>query len=203
MRNDCAMTHDLFIALLGFAFVTSVTPGPNNMMLLASGVNFGVRRTLPHMLGISLGHALMVFLVGLGMSGVFVAFPAAMTGLKIVSVGYMLWLAWKIAHASAPKPGQAGGVPFSFLQAAAFQWVNPKAWAMALGAVANYTGGGGMAAVGVVALVFASVNLPSVALWAAAGEALRGWLADPVRLRLFNWTMAALLVASLVPVLRM
>ncbi len=197
------MTYDLVIALLGFAFVTSVTPGPNNMMLLASGVNFGFRRSLPHMLGISLGHALMVFLVGLGLAGVFVAFPQAMTALKVLSVGYMLWLAWKIAHASAPKPGQAGGVPFTFLQAAAFQWVNPKAWAMALGAVANYTGGGGIAAVAVVAVVFASVNLPSVAVWAAAGEGLRGWLADPLRLRAFNWTMAGLLVASLVPVLRM
>ena len=197
------MSYDLFLALLGFAFVTSVTPGPNNMLLLASGVNFGFRPTVPHMLGISLGHALMVFLVGLGLSGVFVAVPAAMTALKLVSVVYMLWLAWKIAHASAPKPGQAGGVPFTFLQAAAFQWVNPKAWAMALGAIANYAGGGGLAAVAVVALVFATVNLPTVALWAAAGEGLRGWLAVPARLRAFNWTMAALLVASLVPVLRM
>lgn len=197
------MTYDLFIALLGFAFVTSVTPGPNNMMLLASGVNFGFRRTGPHMLGISLGHALMVFLVGLGLAGVFAAVPQAMLALKVVSVGYMLWLAWKIAHASAPKPGQAGGAPFTFLQAAAFQWVNPKAWAMALGAVANYTGGGGMAAVGVVAVVFAGVNLPSVAVWAAAGEGLRSWLADPLRLRAFNWTMAGLLLASLIPVVRM
>lgn len=197
------MTYDLFIALLGFAFVTSVTPGPNNMMLLASGVNFGFRRTGPHMLGISLGHALMVFLVGLGLAGVFAAVPQAMLALKVVSVGYMLWLAWKIDHASAPKPGQAGGVPFTFLQAAAFQWVNPKAWAMALGAVANYTGGGGMAAVGVVAVVFAGVNLPSVAVWAAAGEGLRSWLADPLRLRAFNWTMAGLLLASLIPVVRL
>ncbi len=197
------MTYDLLLALLGFAFVTSVTPGPNNMMLLTSGVNFGFRPTLPHMLGISLGHALMVFLVGVGLSGVFVAFPQAMLALKILSVAYMLRLAWKIAHAGAPKPGQAGGAPFTFWQAAAFQWVNPKAWAMALGAVANYTGGSGLAAVAVVALVFAGVNLPSVALWAAAGEGLRGWLAVPARLRAFNWTMAGLLVASLAPVLRM
>lgn len=200
MRNHDAMTHDLLLALLGFAFVTSVTPGPNNMMLLASGVNFGFRRTLPHMLGISLGHALMVFLVGLGLSRVFVTFPVAMTGLKVASVAYMLWLAWKIAHASAPGPGQVQGRLLTFLQAAAFQWVNPKAWAMSLGAVANYAGGDEVLAV---ALVFACVNLPSVALWAAAGEGLRGWLARPARLLAFNWTMAGLLVASLVPVLRM
>ena len=86
------MTYDLLLALLGFAFVTSVTPGPNNMMLLASGVNFGFRRTVPHMLGISIGHALMVFLVGLGLAGVFRAWPPALLVLKIASVAYMLWL---------------------------------------------------------------------------------------------------------------
>ena len=129
------MTHELLIALLGFAFVTSVTPGPNNMMLLASGVNFGFRRTVPHMLGISIGHSLMVFLVGLGLAGVFKAWPPALVMLKVASVAYMLWLAWKIAHAGAPGEGTARARPFSFLQAAAFQWVNPKAWAMALGAV--------------------------------------------------------------------
>ena len=96
------MTYDLFLALLGFAFVTSVTPGPNNMMLLASGVNFGLRRTVPHMLGISVGHSVMVFLVGLGVAGVFVAVPWALTALKVAAVGYMLWLAWKIARSGAP-----------------------------------------------------------------------------------------------------
>ena len=197
------MTHDLILALLGFAFVTSVTPGPNNMMLLASGVNFGFARTVPHMLGISIGHSVMVFLVGMGLAGVMHAWPPAMTLLKVVSVAYMLWLAWKIANAAAPGSGKSAAKPFNFLQAAAFQWVNPKAWAMALGAVSAYTGDGSLVSVLIVAAVFAAVNLPSVAVWAAAGEALRGWLADPVRLRVFNWTMAGLLVLSLIPVLRM
>jgi threonine/homoserine/homoserine lactone efflux protein len=194
------MTHDLFLALLGFAFVTSVTPGPNNMMLLASGVNFGVRRTLPHMLGISIGHAVMVFLVGLGVAGVFAAYPLALTGLKVAAVGYMLWLAWKIARSGAPGEGRAAGRPMTFLQAAAFQWVNPKAWAMALGAVAAYVPAPSVGAYALVAVVFAGVNLPSVAVWAAAGQGLRRWLDGPGRLRLFNWGMAALLVASLWPV---
>ncbi len=197
------MTYDLLIGLLGFAFVTSVTPGPNNMMLLASGVNFGLRRTLPHMLGISIGHSLMVFLVGMGLAGAIHAAPQALVVLKIVSVTYMLWLAWKIAHASAPQAGKVGGRPFSFLQAAAFQWVNPKAWAMALGATSAYAPSGEWHGVALVALVFASVNLPSVSLWAAMGEALRAWLAAPRTLRIFNWTMATLLVASLLPVLRL
>ena len=194
------MTYDLLIALLGFAFVTSVTPGPNNMMLLASGVNFGFRRTIPHMLGISVGHSFMVLLVGLGLAGVFVAWPLALLALKVVSVAYMLWLAWKIAHANAPGSGKEAAQPMTFLQAAAFQWVNPKAWAMALGAVAAYVPEPSFGAYLTVALVFSAVNLPSVSVWAGVGQAVRRWLEGPGRLRAFNWTMAGLLVLSLWPV---
>jgi threonine/homoserine/homoserine lactone efflux protein len=195
------MTYDLFLALLGFAFVTSVTPGPNNMMLLASGVNFGFRRTLPHMLGIGLGFALMAFLIGLGIAGLFRAWPPSVTLLKAASVVYMLWLAWKIARADAPGEGRAKARPMTFLQAAGFQWLNPKAWAMALGAVAAYLPDPTPAGCAIVALVFAAVNLPSVSLWAAAGQALRRVLQKPAALRAFNWTMAVLLVASLWPVI--
>ena len=194
------MTYDLFLALLGFAFVTSVTPGPNNMMLLTSGVNFGFRRTVPHMLGISMGHALMVFLVGLGLAGVFTAWPLALTVLKVASVAYMLWLAWKIAHAGAPGEGRVKPQPMTFLQAAAFQWVNPKAWAMALGAVSAYVVEPSAWAYAAVAGAFALVNLPSVSVWAGGGQAVRRWLDGPGRLRAFNWTMAGLLVLSLWPV---
>ena len=194
------MTHELILALLGFAFVTSVTPGPNNMMLLASGVNFGFRRTVPHMLGISVGHSLMVFLVGMGLAGVFRTWPPALTLLKVASVGYMLWLAWKIARSGAPGEGQTKARPMSFLQAAAFQWVNPKAWAMALGAVAAYVTQPSVWAYAAVAGAFACVNLPSVSVWAGAGQAVRRWLEAPGRLRAFNWTMAGLLVLSLWPV---
>ena len=211
------MTHDLLLALISFAFVTSVTPGPNNVMLMAAGVNFGFVRTVPHMVGISLGHGLMVFLVGLGLAGVFEAVPTAKLALKAASVAYMLWLAWKIAHSAPPGDApalveaalvgpsgaaKARGQPMTFLQAAAFQWVNPKAWAMALGAISTY-GQGGVASVVLVCAVFACVNLPSVALWAFAGERLRVLLADPRRLARFNWTMAGLLVLSLWPVLTM
>ena len=197
------MTYDLFLALLGFAFVTSVTPGPNNMMLLASGVNFGLRRTVPHMLGISLGHALMVFLVGLGLASIFKAWPPALTLLKLASVAYMLWLALKIAQAGAPGEGRRSANPMTFLQAAAFQWVNPKAWAMALGAVAAYVPNPSIRSYALVSLVFAAVNLPSVAIWAGAGQAVRRWLEGPGRLQVFNWTMAVLLVLSLWPVVTM
>ena len=201
--NDRAKTYDLLIGLLGFAFVTSITPGPNNMMLLASGANFGLARTIPHMLGISVGHFFMVFMVGIGLASALHSEPQAMLGLKIASIGYMLWLAWKIAHASAPKVGRVGGKPLNPLEAAAFQWVNPKAWAMALGAISAYAPEGSVRGAAIVALVFACVNLPSVSVWAALGEGLRSWLAEPARLRAFNWTMAGLLVLSLLPVLRL
>ena len=197
------MTPETALWLAGFAFATSVTPGPNNLMLLASGVNFGLRRTLPHMLGISFGHALMVFVVGIGLSGLFAAEPRAALALKVASVGYMLWLAWKIANAAPPRPGAPAGRPFTALQAAGFQWVNPKAWAMALTATAVYAPGGGVAAMAAVAAVFAAVNLPSVAIWAAAGSALRRWLDQGRRRVRFNRAMAVLLVASLWPVLEM
>ena len=195
------MTPDIFAALIAYALVTSITPGPNNIMLLASGVNFGFRRTLPHMLGISLGHAFMVLVVGLGLVGIFLTYPPARLALTVVSVAYMLWLAWKIAHASAPQAAGSRAKPLTFLQAAAFQWVNPKAWIMALGAVTLYAPGQDVSALLWVAFGFMLVNLPSVAVWAAMGVGLRRYLSDPAKLRAFNWTMAALLVASLIPVL--
>lgn len=194
------MEHIALFPLIGFAFATSATPGPNNMMLLASGANFGLRRSLPHMLGISLGHAFMVLIMGLGLATLLHQWPQVMLGLKIAAIAYVLWLAWKIAHASAPSAGQAGAKPFTFWQAAAFQWVNPKAVAMAITAASVYAGSGSLAAVFTVALVFAAVNLPSVALWCAMGEGLRRTLQNPARLRVFNWAMAGLLVLSMLPV---
>jgi threonine/homoserine/homoserine lactone efflux protein len=194
------MTPDLLLALAAFAFVTSVTPGPNNLMLLASGANFGLRRTLPHMLGIALGHAAMVALVGLGLAALFEAQPRLKLALATVSTVYLLWLAWRIATAAPPGEGRAPGRPMTFLEAAAFQWVNPKAWTMALGAVSLYATGTVASAL-TVACVFAAVNLPSVSIWAALGVRLRRLLGGRARLRAFNRVMAALLVASLWPTL--
>ena len=188
-------------ALVLFAFVTSVTPGPNNLMLMASGANFGFRRTVPHMLGVSLGFVLLTFVVGVGLAGLFQTYPLTRTAMEVVSVFYMLWLAWKIAHAAAPQDRQAGGTPMTFLQAAAFQWVNPKAWAMATNAVTLYMPDRSLWAVALVALIFGAINLPSVSLWTLTGQQLRRVLTNPRRLTIFNWTMAGLLVLSLAPVL--
>ena len=197
------MTYDAVLALSAFALVTSLTPGPNNLMLMASGANFGFRRTVPHMLGIGIGFTVMVVLVGLGLQQVFVTWPVAHTVLKAVSVLYLVWLAWKIARASAPagQDGAGGGRPFTFLEAAGFQWVNPKAWAMALTAVTVYAPGREVWAVVMVAVIFGAINLPSVSTWTVAGQGIRRILTNPARLRAFNVTMAGLLVLSLVPML--
>ncbi|MBU2980686.1 LysE family translocator [Lentibacter algarum] len=195
------MSSELLYGLVAFAFVSSATPGPNNMMLMVSGTNFGFRRTVPHMFGIGLGFAFMIFLVGIGLIQVFDMWPVSHTILKVVSVMYMLWLAWKIANAAPPEKSEIEGTPMTFFQAAAFQWVNPKAWTMALTAIAIYAPDRSAWAIFLVALVFGLVNFPSVSIWTVLGQELRRLLKSTASLRAFNWTMAALLVLSLYPVL--
>lgn len=197
------MTADLILALCAFAFVSSITPGPNNLMLMASGTNFGLVRTVPHMLGVTIGFVVMVVLMGAGLASVFAAFPVAHTVLKVVSLVYLLYLAWKIATAPAPQAAaQTGGAkPFTFVQAALFQWVNPKAWAMVLTAVTAYTvPAQPVASLLLITLVFGLINLPSVWVWVFLGVQMRRFLDDPAKLRAFNITAALLLVASLYPI---
>jgi len=195
------MTYEMILPLMMFALVSSITPGPNNLMLLASGANFGFRRSVPHMLGISLGFALMALLVGIGLAQVFELYPVLKLVLKVLAVVYMLYLAWKIANATAPKAVSGAGKPFTFLQAAAFQWVNPKAWAMALTAVTVYAPNQELVVIAVVAGVFTAVNLPSVTFWAVLGQQAQRVLTNQRRLRAFNITMAVLLIGSLYSVL--
>lgn len=171
------------------------------MMLMASGANFGFKRSIPHMLGIAIGFTFMTFLVGIGLAGAFTSFPILHTVLKVVSVVYMLYLAWKIANAAPLKQGEASGKPFSFLQAAAFQWVNPKAWAMALTAITVYAPSSDIYGAFAVAIIFGLVNFPSVSVYTVLGEQVRKFLTSHFRLRAFNITMAVLLVVSLYPVL--
>ena len=197
------MPLQLLAALSVFAFVASITPGPNNIMLLASGVKFGFVRTVPHMLGVCIGFMIMIVAVGLGIEQAFVAFPVLYTVLKWVSVAYMVWLAWKIANAG-PIKGDATGTekPMTFLAAALFQWVNPKAWAMILTAVTAYTVPTNFLISSLLmTAVFGAMCILSIACWTGFGVGLRDMLKDPVRVRIFNYTMAALLLASLAPVL--
>ena len=198
---SCAMSRDLLLALVAFAFVTSITPGPNNLMLMASGAAYGFRRSVPHMLGVGIGFAVMVLLVGLGLAGLIDSAPPLRLALKAAGVAYMLWFAWKILHAATPAERDAGGRPMTFVQAALFQWVNPKAWAMALTAVTAYAPADTTAAIAAVAVIFGLVNIPLVGSWTLLGQQMRRWLTSDRRRRAFNAAMALLLVASLWPVL--
>ena len=199
------MSVEIFLALLVFAFVSSVTPGPNNLMLLASGVNFGFRRTIPHMLGIGVGFFVLLLAIGFGLGALIETVPSFYAALKFAGGAYMLYLAWKIAMSRSigEAKHRDKAEPMTFLQAAAFQWVNPKAWVMAVTAMATYTNEAQyFVTVLVVGVAFAAVNLPSVSTWAGFGSALRDWLSVPVRLKWFNITMAVLLVISLWPMLK-
>jgi threonine/homoserine/homoserine lactone efflux protein len=196
-----AVTLELLLAFVAFAFVAAVTPGPNNVMLLASGVNFGFLRSVPHMLGIAFGFAVMVAAVGMGLGGLFRAYPVLYEILRWIGAAYLLYLAWGIARSGVPKNGDVDR-PLSFLGAAAFQWVNPKAWVMALGAVTAYVPREEyFQNVLVVAAVFGLIVVPSVGVWAAFGTGLGRFLSNPGRLRGFNVAMALLLVLSLYPIL--
>lgn len=197
------MSPEIFLSLILFAFTTSITPGPNNMMLLTSGVNFGFRRTIPHMFGIGGGFLSLLLAVGFGLGALISAFPPVFIALKVAGGLYLLWIAWKIATSRSLGEGKAGARPMTFLEAAAFQWVNPKAWVMAVSAMAAYTAADAyFMTVLIVAIAFAIVNVPSVSTWAGFGAVLRDWLSHPVRLKWFNITMAILLVLSLWPMLK-
>lgn len=197
------MSWDSLLALAVFAWVTSITPGPSNLMLLASGANFGFLATLPQVLGITLGFTSLLLAVGLGLGALLTAFPVLHLGLKLGGSVYLLHLAWRIARSSAAGEGTAPrGRPLTLLESAAFQWINPKAWVVALAAMAVYTSPASpVLSIATVCLVFALVNLPTVSAWAAFGVALRGHLEQPGRLRRFNVTMGLLLAATLWPML--
>jgi threonine/homoserine/homoserine lactone efflux protein len=200
------MTLNLVLALAAFALVSSLTPGPNNLMLMASGTHFGFARTVPHMLGVSIGFLFMVILVGLGLVGIFKAFPVSYVILKWVSVVYLLYLAWHIATAGALVVKESGleaqeAKPMRFYQAVLFQWVNPKAWTMALTAITVYAPSQKpLLGLVTVAVIFGAINLPSVGLWALLGVQMRRFLDQPGKMRAFNITAALLLVATLYPV---
>jgi len=195
------MTYDVFIAFATFCFVSSATPGPNNLMLMASGANFGVRRTIPHWLGIGIGFTAMIVLVGLGLIGLFETYPVVYKILKIASIAFLIYLAWKIANAAPLQETSVTGSPVTFFQAVAFQWVNPKAWAMALTAVTVYSPSQSVVAIIITALIFGIINLPSCSIWIFIGQQIRRWLTDRFRTRVFNISMSILLLTSLYPIL--
>ncbi len=197
-----AVSGQLLIAFIVFALVGLYTPGPNNVMLLASGLNFGLRRTLPHVAGVSFGFAFLVAVVGLGLGAVFTAYPALQLVLKYAGAVYLVWLAFAIARSGAITAGDAVPRPLTFWQAAAFQWINVKGWVIAIGTVTAY------AALArypwnilTMALLLLVLGLSSSVAWTLFGASLQRLIRAPAAVRLFNWVMAALLLASLYPVL--
>ncbi|CAM2143897.1 MULTISPECIES: LysE family translocator [Paraburkholderia] len=199
------MLPDMLSALpagMLFVIVTTITPGPNNTMLLASGVNFGFRRTVPHILGISAGVVVLMLSVGFGLGQAFRHVPMLYTALEAASVAYLLWLAWKIGTSGDLKMKSGERRPMRFHEAIAFQWINPKAWMMVLTAATTIrlSTDFGMNTV-VMAALFYVIGLPCICVWAAFGTGMRRFLADPRRLRAFNIAMALSLVASMYPLL--
>jgi len=195
------LSVELWVSMAVFAFVTSITPGPNNMMLLASGVNFGVLATLPHLLGISCGHFIMLMAVGLGLGELFIRVPVIYQVMQVLGMAYMFYLAWGIVRSGPPPTDETTAefsTPLGFWGAAAFQWVNLKAWVMTLGFLSNYLPqDAGLLLIAAASLVFSLVNLPSIAVWVVMGARMGHYLQVGLYRSIFNGTMALLLVASM------
>jgi threonine/homoserine/homoserine lactone efflux protein len=197
------MSLELLLPLCTFAAVSSITPGPNNTMILASGLNYGFMRSLPHLFGITCGFTFMIFATGMGLHVVFEQVPMLQTILKYGGAIYLLWLAWKLAHA-APMSGEQAALskPMTFFGAAAFQWINPKAWVMALSALTTYLPQGfTVIDAAMLAGIFGLIGVFCVGAWAMFGVAMRRVLQDARSVRIFNIVMALLLVGTLYPML--
>lgn len=197
------MTFDIFLSLAIFSFVTSITPGPNNIMLLASGINFGLKRTMPHAIGVSLGFFVMLLAVGIGIGALIKSSPIVYNILKYLGALYLLWLAWKtaISH-SVEQNSNKQGSPLTLLEAALFQWINPKSWMMAISGITLYTSPQyPYISMLLVSIIFTLINFPCVAIWATFGHSLRERLKNPKILKLFNFIMGGLLALSAISVL--
>lgn len=195
---------EFYLVILIFAVSTSITPGPNNLMIMASGLNYGIKNSLPHLFGICIGFPTMLILVGLGFSAVFEKYPLIHEIIKILGVVYLLYLAWCVFSSSATLSGNVKTKPFSFIQAVSFQWVNPKAWVMATGAISAYTSVSSdfFSQVTDIALVFFIIAFPCVGTWLCFGAVLKKYLKSKKHQKIFNLSMALLLIGSAVPVLK-
>jgi threonine/homoserine/homoserine lactone efflux protein len=186
-----------------FAMVSTITPGPNNIMIMSSGLNYGIRRSLPHWFGIFLGFPIMTLAVGLGLGQAFVQWPWLHSVIKVLGISYLLFLAYKIAMTKTQSHQSKNSQPLTFMQAALFQWVNPKAWVMAIGALATFTTleWSMFQQALLISLAFIMVGIPGTGLWLFAGSLLQQLLKQPAYQRAFNYTMAVLLVLSLIPMI--
>lgn len=191
------MTLGVFLSLFSIAFVAAWTPGPNNTLVANSAVNFGFRKTIPHISGIGLGFPFMVFCIGFGLGAVFQSSSLLREVLRWGGIAVLMWFAWKIANGGKIKNQDTGDRPFTFFESAAFQWINPKGWVMAISITSQFVSADAMLSSAlIVAGVFVTAGFTSASGWALFGKAMQAWLTSPARLRAFNYTMAALLVLS-------
>jgi threonine/homoserine/homoserine lactone efflux protein len=195
----------LALILTSVPFMTSmgITPGPNNILVASSGVNFGFRATIPHIVGITIGYPLMLLLVGLGLAKIFIAIPMTHLALKYISIAYLLYLAWRIAMSSSVGQARRIKKPMTLLEGAAFQWVNAKGWVVALGAVTAYTVVNQTLPLQIMALsgIALIITVICASCWTLFGALLRRFLHTEKRRRWFNYSMAGLLAISILPVL--
>ena len=196
------MSNPLLIAFIVFAAVMYLTPGPNNIMVLSSGLTYGFRPTVPHIAGITFGCAFMVAAVGLGFGSIFVAYPVLQTILKYAGAAYLVYLAAMIAMSEPVKPGEDNGRrPMTFWGAAFFQWVNVKGWVMVIGTITAYAGIARFPwNIAIQVALCLVLGLVSTSIWTVSGSSLRTLMTSPRAVRVFNIVMAALLLASLIPV---
>jgi len=196
------MSHELLFAFIVFITVMYITPGPNNIMVLSSGLTYGFRRTLPHIAGITIGCAFMIAAVGIGFGTVFVAYPVLQIVLKYLGSAYLIYLAVTIAMSGPPKPGAAKtSRPMTFLGAAMFQWVNVKGWVMVIGTITAYAAIARFPwNIAIQTVLALGLGVVSTSIWTLFGSALRPVLTSQWAMRAFNIFMAILLLASLYPV---
>ena len=187
--------------IVSYLFVMSITPGPNNLMLTASGVNFGFGRTLPHMIGIVVGLSIQTYLTALGLGVLFTEVPIVREGLKVVGVAYLLWMSWKIVGAQVANANE-GARPLRAYEATAFQFVNPKAWIMTTTLSTLFLPVGTQPFIGGIylAAILALVHFPCISVWALFGSGLKRVLVAPNVRRIFNVVMCVLLLATAVAI---
>ena len=195
-------TLTMIISITSFALASTMTPGPNNIMLLSSGLTFGYKRTIPHALGVNFGFPVMVICVGLGVGKLFEVFPLVYTILKVVGISYLVWMAWHIANTKGSFNAEnKNDKPFTFFQAALFQWVNPKAWVMAITSTVAFITDHKIAFIQamIISCIYFFCAILSTNSWSLGGVMLKRFIQNERLVQIFNITMAILIVASILP----
>ena len=197
------ITTELTFALISFYFVMFVTPGPNNVMLFASGVKYGFKKTIPHIFGIPLGHFFQISLISMGLGFVFQTYPIAQQILKVLGCLYLFFLAYRMFGSLSIKESKETGRPLRFYEAALFQILNPKAWVVAITAVSVFFPKDESFLTGLLFLagIAPLVNLPSISIWVLFGSSIRAFISNPKVKKIVEIVLAILLVATGITIL--